>query len=153
MTCEVKVKIGELEIQCSGDEDQIEAHLERTLRVLRKHLPSAVFGENGAETNGQPSGPTVADLLSRSRARSYGDKAIIVAYWLQEHGGRQRWRTGDIVEQLEEAGESTPSNMTDALNYKAKKGLFKVEDRLWELTEKGRGWYESLTDDRDESPD
>ena len=143
MTSEVRIKIGEVEICCTGDGAELEEQLERTLRVLRNHLPNRAFG---ARANGAPEVPTLAALLQRSRARSYGDKALVVAFWLQEHGGRPRWRTGDNLEQLQAAGESTPSNMTDALNYKAKQGLFAVRDRMWELTEKGRGWCESLLD-------
>lgn len=145
----IKIRIGGVEIECSGDSPEVRRTLSEALDVLKEKLPER-FGSDGGAS---PQPPTVSDLLQRARARSFGDKAIVVAWWLQEHGGRPRWRTGDIVEELEKAGEPLPSNMTDALNYKAKKGLFEVRDRLWELTDKGRGWFESLVEMEDPSSD
>lgn len=137
----IKVRIGDVEIECTGRGDELRENLARAISVLKETLPERLGA--GASKN---STPTVKDLLARSRARSFGDKAIVIAWWLEEHGGRRRWRTGDVVEQLEKAGEPLPSNMTDALSYKEKQGLFEVENRLWKLTEKGRGWFESLVD-------
>lgn len=145
MTDGIKIRIGGVEIECSGDSSEVRRTLSEALDVLKEKLPERFGSEGGSSTQA----PTVSDLLQRARARSFGDKAIVVAWWLQEHGGRPRWRTGDIVEELEKAGEPLPSNMTDALNYKAKKGLFEVRDRLWELTDKGRGWFESLVEMED----
>lgn len=142
----IKIRIGDVEIECSGDSPEVRRTLSEALDVLKEKLPER-FGLAAANQVGPPS---IEELLKRSRARSFGDKAIVVAWWLQEHGGRPRWRTGDIVESLERAGEQLPSNMTDALNYKAKQGLFEVRDRFWELTEKGKGWFESLVDMDDE---
>jgi len=55
-------------------------------------------------------------------------------------GGRARWRSGEIVDVLREAGEPVPTNITDALNQKARKDLFAVKDRMWSLTGEGKGW-------------
>ena len=149
MSDAIKIRIGDIEIECSGDSPEVRRTLSEALDVLKEKLPDRF----GSETASSQRPPTVTELLLRARARSFGDKAIVVAWWLQEHGGRPRWRTGDIVEGLEKAGEPLPSNMTDALNYKAKQGLFEVRDRLWELTEKGKGWFESLVELDDPGPD
>lgn len=144
----IRIRIGDVEIECQGGAAEVRRTLAEAIDVLKEKLPERM-GVGGAA---RPAPPTVSELLQRSRARSFGDKAIVVAWWLQEHGGRPRWRTGDIVEELEKAGEQLPSNMTDALNYKARKGLFEVEDRMWELTDRGKGWFESLVDLDDGGP-
>ena len=101
----------------------------------------------GKPQSGAPQGPTAAELLGRSGARTFGEKAGVVAYWLEEHGGRNEWRSGDIVDVLKGAGEAVPANITDALNQKLRKGLFEVTDRRWRLTGEGRGWVKySLLD-------
>ena len=94
---------------------------------------------------------SLEDLLAASSAKTYGDKAGVIAYWLEEHQGRPDWRTGDVLDAFEQAGESAPANLTDALNQKAKKGLFEVQDRRWKLTGEGRGWvkYSLLPRDAD----
>ena len=110
-----------------------DAHVRTILRALRAELPG-LLGEN-AEAR-----PELGELLERGHARSFGDRAGIVAFWLETHCGRSDWRSGDIVDALRDAGEEVPKNITDALNQKRDKGLFEVEDRRWKLSGEGRGW-------------
>ena len=88
----------------------------------------------------RPPAPTPRELLARSSAKTHGDKAGVVAYWLETHCGRTEWRSGDIVDALGDAGEELPKNITDTLNQKRDKNLFEVNDRRWKLTDEGRGW-------------
>ncbi len=99
--------------------------------------------------------PTAKSLLERSSARTYGEKAGVVALWLQEYKGWSRWRSGDIVEILEQAGESAPANITDTLNQKARKKLFAVDNRRWRLTERGEAWvrFQLLGERIDDDPE
>ena len=135
----LEIRIGEVEVRLSGEEAGLPEQLDAVLSTLRRHLPERLLGEPDP-TAVEP--PSAAELLARSNAQTFGDKAGVIAYWLQRHGGRARWRSGEIVEVLKEAGEATPTNITDALNYKVRKGLFEVKDRMWELTERGVGWVE-----------
>jgi len=132
MTREIEIKIGPVAMTCRGDVDA--AQLDGVLRALRRQLPELMA------TAAAPDAPTSAELLARSSARTHGDKAGVVAYWLEAHGGRSEWRSGDVVDALAEAGEEPPKNITDTLNQKRDKGLFEVQDRRWRLTDEGRGW-------------
>ena len=133
MASEIEIKIGELTLTCRGAVDP--EQLEQVLRTVRRELPELACG--GAATATPPS---AADLLAGSAAKTFGDRAGVAAFWLEEHGGRHDWRSSDIVDVLREAGESVPANITDTLNQKRDKGLFEVRDRRWKLTGEGRGW-------------
>ena len=112
--------------------DASDEQIRTVLRALRAELPGLV--------DGGPERPELSELLERAHTRSFGDRAGIVAFWLETHRGRSDWRSGDIVDALRDAGEDVPKNITDALNQKRDKGLFEVEDRRWRLTGEGRGW-------------
>ena len=127
MTSTVTIRIGGLELTCEPDQ------VSQVLRGVKQELPDLMAGESSE-------GPSARQLLDRSQARTFGEKAGVLAYWLETHRGRRDWRSGDIVDALRDCGESTPANITDALNQKLKKGLFEVEDRRWKLTGEGRGW-------------
>ena len=86
MTSEIEIRIGPVELTCRGGVDQ--EQLDGVLRSLRRQLPELMAqGE-------QPEVPTARELLSRSSARTHGDKAGVVAYWLETFGGRREWRSG-----------------------------------------------------------
>ncbi len=140
---EFRIKIGEVEVECPSDVDP--ERLEAILRSIHAALPRALA------PTAQSSDTSLADLLAASSAKTYGDKAGVIAYWLEEHEKRSDWRTGDVLDAFERVGESPPANLTDALNQKAKKGLFEVQDRRWKLTGEGRGWvkYSLLPRDLD----
>ena len=132
MASEIEIRIGTVELTCRGDVDQDQ--LDGVLKSLRRQLPELmVEGESSAV-------PTPRELLARSSAKTHGDKAGVIAFWLESHRGRTEWRSGDIVDALEEAGEEVPKNITDTLNQKRDKNLFDVHDRRWKLTDEGRGW-------------
>ena len=147
----IEIKIGEVELRCKGDEDWPQNQLDAVLEALKRHLPDHMLrGGDNADAAGAP--PSPAKLLRQSRASTFGEKAGVVAFWLQNHGGRLRWRSGEIVDVLREAGEQVPTNITDALNQKLKRGLFEVKDRMWSLTGEGTGWVKySLLADQDGS--
>ena len=132
MAGEIEIRIGALTLTCRGEVDT--GQLEDVLRTVRKELPGLM------QTEAEAPKPTAAELLAGSSAKTYGDKAGIAAFWLEEHGGRHDWRSSDIVDVLQEAGEAAPANITDTLNQKRDKGLFEVHDRRWKLTGEGRGW-------------
>jgi hypothetical protein len=127
----IQIKIGALELICSGGVDRDQ--LEDVLRTIKRELPELVSRRD-------PEGLPLVALLEQSNARTFGEKAGVVAYWLEAHQGRTDWRSADIVDALRDANEDTPKNITDALNQKLKKGLFEVHDRRWKLTGEGRGW-------------
>jgi len=129
----IQIKIGAVEVNCRGEIDS--AQLDQVLASLKARLPELLSADAAADTR-----VTLPELLAAADTRSFGDKAGVVAFWLEEHRGRAHWRSADITEALEEIGEETPANITDALNQKLKKGLFEVEDRRWKLTGEGRGW-------------
>lgn len=131
----IRITAGDIQIESTGTAESHGDRMREALRALRETLPELTAGEPERTA-------TVRQLLDRSVARSYGEKAGVVAYWLQTHGGRKEWRSREIVEQLVEAGEPEPSNITEALNAEKKKGLFESKDRLWRLTERGLGWVE-----------
>lgn len=131
MTSEIEIKIGAVALTCRGDVDQ--EQLDGVLRSLRRELPE-LMGEAARST------PSARDLLARSSARTHGDKAGVVAWWLETHCGRTEWRSGDVADALVEAGEEPPKNITDTLNQKRDKNLFEVQDRRWRLSDEGRGW-------------
>ena len=83
----IKIKIGAVELTCRGPVDR--EQLEEVLSSIKTQLPELVSPQSGA-----PQGPTAAELLGRSGARTFGEKAGVVAYWLEEHGGRNEWRSG-----------------------------------------------------------
>src|SRR5690606_7672208 len=120
---EIEIRIGALTVTCRGEVDP--EQLETVLQSLKHGLPELVRAAPERST------PTPAELLASSCAKTFGDKAGIAALWLEEHGGRQEWRSGDIVDVLREAGEAVPANITDTLNQKRDKGLFEVRDRRW----------------------
>ncbi|MFK7739967.1 MAG: hypothetical protein AB8H80_06550 [Planctomycetota bacterium] len=132
MTSEIQIRIGTVELVCRGDVDQ--EQLDSVLRSLRRELPELMAPSD------QPDVTSVRDLLSRSSAKTHGDKAGVVAYWLETACGRTEWRSGDILDALTEADEELPKNITDTLNQKRDKNLFDVHDRRWKLTDEGRGW-------------
>jgi hypothetical protein len=132
MSSEIQIRIGPVELTCRGEVDQ--EQLDGVLRSLRRQLPELMA--RGAT----PTVPTPRDLLARSSAKTHGDKAGVVAYWLETSCGRTEWRSSDIVDALSEAGEDLPRNITDTLNQKRDKNLFDVHDRRWKLTDEGRGW-------------
>ena len=134
-TSEIRIKIGKVELSCGQDVEP--ERLEAVLRSLEAALPSALRNPGSHEFE---AGPSLLELLEASSARTHGDRAGVVAYWLERYRKRPDWRTGDILDALEGAGEARPANLTDALNQKAKKGLFEVADRRWKLTGEGRGW-------------
>jgi len=135
----IELKIGDLELRCRGADDWPQTQLEQALLTVKRCLPEAVVaGEPQQASKRQV--PRAEELLEISSARTFGDKAGVVAFWLQTHGGRSRWRSGEIVDVLREAGEAVPSNITDALNHKRQKGLFETKDRMWWLTDQGVGW-------------
>lgn len=129
---QIEIKIGPVELTCRGEVDP--EQLDGVLRSLRRSLPELMT------TPERTDAVSAAALLQRSSARTHADKAGVVAYWLEAHGGRTEWRSGDIVDALGEAGEEPPKNITDTLNQKRDKGLFEVRDRRWKLTDEGRGW-------------
>lgn len=132
MTSEIEIRIGTVELTCRGDVDT--EQLDGVLRSLRRQLPELMAKGETREV------ATPRDLLARSSAKTHGDKAGVIAYWLETHCGRTEWRSGDIVDALTEAGEELPKNITDTLNQKRDKNLFDVHDRRWKLTDEGRGW-------------
>jgi hypothetical protein len=127
----IEIRVGGVEVTCRGPVDR--GQLDDVLAALRQQLPELMRTTGGTA-------PDVAGLLASSAAKTFGEKAGVVAWWLEEHRGRREWRSGDIVDALREAGEPEPANITDALNQKLKKGLFEVNDRRWKLTGEGRGW-------------
>ena len=136
----IQIKVGQVEVNLSGSVDR--EQLDDLLGALRNKLPELL-------TAAAPSTPSARELLDSSSARTHGEKAGVVAYWLEHYLGRDRWRSSDIVDALRQAGESEPANITDALNQKARKDLFEVEDRRWKLTGEGRGWVKyQLLDQR-----
>lgn len=140
MTSEIEIRIGPVGLTCRGDVDP--EQLDSVLRSLRRQLPELMAAQK------IPDGPTAKELLARSSAKTHGDKAGIVAYWLETHCGRTEWRSADIVDALVEAGEELPKNITDTLNQKRDKNLFEVHDRRWKLTDEGRGWVKYALLDR-----
>lgn len=132
MQSEIEIRVGPVQLTCRGEVDQ--EQLEGVLRSLRRQLPELMA--QGA----RPDVPTPRELLARSSAKTHGDKAGVIAYWLETHCGRTEWRSSDIVDALTEAGEEVPKNITDTLNQKRDKNLFDVHDRRWKLTDEGRGW-------------
>ena len=132
MTSEILIRIGTVELTCRGDVDQ--EQLDGVLRKLRRQLPELMAQGAKAEM------PSAREWLARSSAKTHGDKAGVVAYWLETQCGRTEWRSSDIVDALTEAGEEAPKNITDTLNQKRDKNLFDVHDRRWKLTDEGRGW-------------
>ena len=139
----IQIKIGAVEVTCQGGIDP--DHLEDVLRGLKAQLPDLMQVAATAHTT------TAAELLASSQARTFGEKAGVIAWWLEEVRGRRDWRSGDVLDILREIGETMPANITDALNQKLKKGLFEVHDRRWKLTGEGRGWVKyRLLDHRDE---
>ena len=129
---EIEIKIGAVALTCRGDVDT--EQLDGVLRSLRRQLPELM-------AQGEPAdAPSPGELLERSSAKTHGDKAGVLAWWLETHSGRSEWRSSDIVDALVEAGEEAPKNITDVLNQKRDKGLFDVRDRRWKLTDEGRGW-------------
>ena len=132
MASEIKIRIGPVELTCDRDVDADQ--LDGVLRALRRQLPELVQRDDA------PRVPTPRELLERSSAKTHGDKAGVVAYWLERHCGRTEWRSSDITDALAEAGEEPPRNITDTLNQKRDKNLFEVHDRRWRLTDEGRGW-------------
>jgi hypothetical protein len=138
----IQIRIGAVEVTCEGTVDL--EQLEEVLRGLKSQLPELM-------QPGRSQGPTARELLDRSEARTFGEKAGVVAYWLEHHRGRRDWRSGDIVDVLRDADEPAPANITDALNQKLKKGLFEVHDRRWRLSGEGRGWVRyQLLNEREE---
>tara|TARA_R110002073_G_scaffold271528_1_gene435065 strand:+ start:104 stop:538 length:435 start_codon:yes stop_codon:yes gene_type:complete len=132
MTSEIEIRIGTVELTCRGEVDQDQ--LDGVLRALRRQLPELMAQDV------KPEVPTPREWLARSSAKTHGDKAGVVAYWLETQCGRTEWRSSDIVDALGEAGEEMPKNITDTLNQKRDKNLFDVHDRRWKLTDEGRGW-------------
>lgn len=130
---EIEIKIGPVALTCRGEVDN--EQLDVVLRSLRRQLPELMAqGAKQAEV------PTLRELLERSSAKTHGDKAGVIAWWLETWCGRTEWRSSDIVDALSEAGEDVPKNITDTLNQKRDKDLFDVHDRRWRLTDEGRGW-------------
>ncbi|MCA8978371.1 MAG: hypothetical protein KDC98_26820 [Planctomycetes bacterium] len=140
MTSEIAIRIGAVELTCRGEVDQDQ--LDGILRSLRRQLPDLMAGGEAQAV------PTPRELLARSSARTHGDKAGVIAWWLEHHCGRSEWRSGDIVDALGDAGEELPKNITDTLNQKRDKNLFEVHDRRWKLTDEGRGWVKYALLDR-----
>ena len=134
----IEIKIGVLELRCRGEGDWPQQQLGFVIETIRDRLPELLPGVVEPEEEL----PTAVELLARSSARTFGEKAGVIAYWLQKYGGRSRWRSGEIVEVLRDMDEAAPTNITDALNQKLKKELFSVKDRMWQLTERGIGWVE-----------
>lgn len=132
MTSEIEIRIGTVALTCRGEVDL--EQLDGVLRSLRRQLPELMVAQDVAEV------PSPRELLARSSAKTHGDKAGVIAWWLETHCGRSEWRSGDIVDALTEAGEELPKNITDTLNQKRDKQLFEVNDRRWKLTAEGRGW-------------
>ena len=132
MTSEIEIKIGPVELTCRGDVDT--EQLDSVLSSLRRQLPELMANEERRDV------PTPRELLARSSAKTHGDKAGVIAWWLETHRGRTEWRSSDIVDALVEAGEEAPKTITDTLNQKKDKNLFDVHDRRWKLTDEGRGW-------------
>ncbi len=132
MTREIEIRIGSVELTCRGEIDT--EQLDGVLRSLRRQLPELMREHEARDT------PTAKELLDRSSAKTHGEKAGVIAYWLEHWHGRREWRSSDIVDALAEAGEELPKNITDVLNQKRDKELFDVNDRRWRLTDEGRGW-------------
>lgn len=132
---EIRITIGGVEVACPPDVEP--ERLTAVLRSLREALPESLVREGEAASRDEP---TLRDFLARSHAKTFGDKACVIAFWLEKYGGRSDWRTGDVLDAFDEAGEAPPANLTDALTQKAKKGVVVVEDRRWKLTDEGRGW-------------
>ncbi len=131
-TSEIEIRIGPVELTCRGEVDQ--EQLDGVLRSLRRQLPELMAQSDARAV------PAAGELLARSSAKTHGDKAGVIAWWLETFSGRTEWRSGDITDALTEAGEELPKNITDTLNQKRDKGLFEVNDRRWRLTDEGRGW-------------
>ena len=95
MTSEILIRIGTVELTCRGDVDQ--EQLDGVLRTLRRQLPELMAQVAKAEM------PSAREWLARSSAKTHGDKAGVVAYWLETQCGRTEWRSSDIVDALTEA--------------------------------------------------
>lgn len=132
----IRITVGGVELECPPDVDP--EHLTAVLRSVREALPAELLHAAASEPGARE--PSLADFVAHSHAKTFGDKACVIAFWLESYGGRADWRTGDILAAFDEAGETRPVNLTDALNQKARKGVCVVEDRRWKLTEEGRGW-------------
>jgi hypothetical protein len=142
MTSVIEIRIGTIELTCRGEVDQDQ--LDGVLQALRRQLPELISQDAKSEV------PTPRELLARSSAKTHGDKAGVIAYWLETHCGRTEWRSSDIVDALGEAGEEIPKNITDTLNQKRDKNLLDVHDRRWKLTDEGRGWVKYALLDKDD---
>jgi hypothetical protein len=140
----VEFRVGQVEIRCTGDE----SFVARQTQEVFRHLKTLVPGTAGDPVRAPVS---VQDLLQRAQLKTFGDRAGVVAYWLQENGGRARWRSGEIVQELERIGEKIPTNITDALKHKERRGYFETKDRMWHLTPAGRSWvlYDLLGEEED----
>ncbi|MCA8958206.1 MAG: hypothetical protein KDC87_19170 [Planctomycetes bacterium] len=131
-TATIHIKLGTVELTCTGPIDR--EQLADVLHTLRREVPECVAAPPADAS------PSAAELLAASAAKTFGEKAGVIAYWLEQFRGRRDWRSGDIVDVLRDLDEPAPANITDALNQKLKKGLFEVDDRRWKLTGEGRGW-------------
>jgi hypothetical protein len=87
----IEFKVGKVEIRCSGESGWVSEQVQEVLRSLREMAPDS-FGSAAA-----PKPESVAELLARSRVKTFGEQAGVIAFWLQEFGGRSRWRSGEIV--------------------------------------------------------
>ena len=130
----IEFRVGQVEIRCCGDSEWVSRQACTMLRSLQEIVPEQIRG--GATVKAE----RLSEMLVRSRAGTFGEKAGVIAWWLQEQGGRARWRSGEIVKELEKLGERIPTNITDALNHKLRRGYFATDDRMWELTPAGRSW-------------
>lgn len=141
----IEFRLGQIEIRCSGEPEWVGKSALEVLRSIHEFAPR----------NFQPAGAAkaepIAELLARARTETFGEQAGVVAYWLQEYGGRAKWRSGEIVSELQKLGHKVPTNITDALNHKLRRGYFATKDRMWELTPAGRSWvlYDLLGETED----
>jgi hypothetical protein len=55
------------------------------------------------------------ELIRKSTASKFSEKAVVLAYWLEEHQKKNSFSSTDLKAAFDQAREKTPQNMSDTV--------------------------------------
>jgi hypothetical protein len=137
MSCRIKVRVGETEIEVEGSEEFVRATIQN---LTEEFIP--VREKGGLVSPPTPIQYSLAEFLKKKAAKSHVDRALIFACYLLSKGEKE-FNSDDIEKCYREAMEPLPANVNDVLNQLQARGLvmpapsLKDGKKTWTVTSSG----------------
>ena len=120
ITYKIRIKIGNNEIEFTGDKEWVEERLNEYKQFLGKvkeiQPPKPEHRTDMPDSKSEMPETLAQFYREKGEPKYHADKAIIFSYWLTKKENMNSYNIDDIISCYKDIRISTPKNMTDTMN-------------------------------------